>query len=138
MSAPPRFRPAALAIVLVATGCGSQSLLPTHDSISRGQDVPAGLVDGVLLLRGDCVYLQSEAAQMVIIWPAGYTLLGNQILEGGNPIAQMGQPLVVFGGSFDPEHYRRVRSIIGGSAIAPECETEIYWLATGVGPPQDG
>jgi hypothetical protein len=127
----------ALVIGLAAVACGSLSSLPTHEALARNLAVPTGLANGVLLLRGDCVFLQG-GEQMLVIWPVGYARRGNQIVNGGNPVVQIGQPLVLGGGSIDADQYRSVRSTIGGSAIPPECETETYWLATEVGPPQGG
>jgi hypothetical protein len=127
---------AAAAAALVA--CSSPvAALPTHDLLGGGHATPTGLTNGTLVGRAECVYVQGDGDQSLVIWPRGFDRIGQQITDRGNPVAQIGESLILHGGSIEARQYERVRATFGGSAIAPACATEHYWLALSVEHPED-
>jgi hypothetical protein len=129
-------RTAALAVIAaVLTGCAATAAsLPTHDLLSGGHARPAGLINGTLVTRDECVFVQGDPDQLLVIWPRGFDRIGQQVTERGNPVAQVGEFLTLHGGSIDARQYERVRSSIGGSSVPAACATNQYWLATGAEP----
>jgi hypothetical protein len=127
---------AVAAAALVA--CSSPvAALPTHDVIGGGHASPTGLKNGTLVARAECVYIQGDGDQSLVIWPRGFDRIAQQITDRGNPVAQIGESIVLHGGAIDARQYERVRATFGGSAIPAACVTDHYWMAVGVEHPED-
>lgn len=94
---------ASLAIVL--SGCDNDPdsdsgvFFPTHESA----DVPSSQAFGDLLLRENCLLIQTEGSdELLPLWPQGYSFRDGALYdETGESIAEVGDPLALGGGEVD-------------------------------------
>jgi hypothetical protein len=87
--------------MIVAT-LGSCSAIAASNVPSHNLDGgPAAQLEEVSLARdGDCLILRGQGSEWLAIWPRGYRLDGDALMDGVNTIAVIGDGLRVTGGAF--------------------------------------
>lgn len=65
-----------IVLVLVVPTCGrgapassSGVFFPT---VPRGDEYPAALIEGVLEVRSDCLFISADGERWLLLWPQGY------------------------------------------------------------------
>lgn len=98
--------------------------LPTHEYTAE-DGVPSGDVLGILHVDGGCVTLSLEQETYLLIWPAGYVLEGQRILnEVGQLVGESGTEIRLGGGE------------AGGFEVpanVPDCGETGYWFVVPLG-----
>ena len=65
----------------------------------------------------------------LVVWPAGYALKSNEIVDGsGNHVAKIGDQVDLGGGQYSDAN---IQSLLAGSVPAA-CRTTQYWLTVTV------
>jgi len=118
-------------VVVLAAACGSStSSLPTH-ALGPTDSAPAGVITGTLTERAGCVFVTGEESPLLVVWPRSYVRLGQQIMDDGKPVAQIGELVRLGGGSISYELLQRPPL---SADIPASCRTGIYWMTTGILP----
>jgi hypothetical protein len=126
MSTPGRLAAFFLGFALAAACSDASSpaesgLLPVHDQ----ESVPAGEVEGKLVWDDSCLAIERvEGHSMVVIWPRGTTVAGNEVVRDGKRIASIDSETHLGGGEVEPA----VAEDIVGEPLT--CESDSYWVAS--------
>jgi hypothetical protein len=89
--------------LMVATACSGPPVeeglfFPTWDA---GGDVPAGIVQGVLVEKDRCLFVERSGRRTLVVWEAGLGFEDNALLDsGGDPIASAGETIHGGGGYY--------------------------------------
>ncbi len=121
-----------LAVSVVACKPATSSNLPTHN-LAGG---PAAQLESVsLALDGNCLVVGSGASEWLAIWPSGYRLDGDLLMNGLDRVAATGDVLTVTGGSFSS--YEDVQAMLV-TPVPPTCRARPYWVVAVGGVIRDG
>ena len=105
---PMRFRRAVGIGLILATACSGQPVeeglfFPTWDA---GGDVPAAIVQGVLIEKDRCLFVEANGLRTLVVWEAGLGFEDDALLDsGGDPIASLGEAIHGGGGYFGDRHH---------------------------------
>jgi hypothetical protein len=99
----------------------------THDMNAY----PTALIEGTLLARDGCVFIESEGQLLLVLWPEGFRIERNgkqlRILGGiGHPERRTGQPVELGGGGTE---FSFAEELIG-EPIPSRCRAASYWIAS--------
>ena len=121
---------AVFAAALIVASCGAglvgTTTLPTHKDLNG---YPAALLDATLVRDGPC--LRAAAAdgteRWLPIWPAGFSLAGDVMMNGGQHIVSVGDRVKLGGGEYDETDYAFLRTLMNDEVPAA-CRGGKYWL----------
>jgi hypothetical protein len=89
--------------LMLATACTGPPVedglfFPTWDA---GGDVPSAIVQGVLVEKDRCLFLEANGQRALVIWEGGLGFVDNALLDSaGDPIANVGETIHGGGGYF--------------------------------------
>jgi hypothetical protein len=112
---------AAVGPLLFALGCGHEPVeagvfFPTWDA---GGAVPDAIVAGRLIERSDCLFIDADGMQALVLWEDGMGYDGGELLDpGGDPIARVGSSIHGGGGWFSD---RKHAEDLAGERIPDRC-----------------
>jgi hypothetical protein len=105
---------------LLATACSGPPVeeglfFPTWDP----DDAPSGIVQGVLVERDRCLFLETDGQRALVVWESGLGFEDNALLDSsGDPIAKVGEMIHGGGGVFGD---RRHMEDLAGEPIPDKC-----------------
>jgi hypothetical protein len=132
-----RFSRFALTSVLVASvGCNAVAggdFFPQY-SDDRPFEVPAGEIQGTVVIEDGCILLDAGSSPHLLIWPESFALddsLGTLAVrdDRGNVVAESGMSVHYGGGEYKSEHRAFVEELIG-MPVPASCAGERYWLVS--------
>ena len=118
---PMRFRLAIAIGLMLATACSGPPVdeglfFPTWDAEG---DAPAAIVQGVLVEKDRCLFLEANGQRALVIWEGGLGFEDNALLDvAGDPIANVGETVHGGGGYFGD---RRHIENLAGEPIPERC-----------------
>ena len=118
-----------LSASLSLAGCAIVGNLPSHELVDGG---PTALHTGTLVREGECLLVVSDlpfSSRYLVIWPVGYSLVGNQVVQGGTVKASVGQLVQLGGGEYKSATYEFVKTLLV-TEIPQDCRANDFWLAT--------
>jgi hypothetical protein len=125
-----------IAAVLLSAGClvaESDLYLPTHRPMNA---MPDGLVEGVLLEAGGCLWIEdADDARMLVLGPPGTTARQDEAglaIDVQGEVLRLGMRISAGGGQYQAEHQAFVHDLIGEAVPEPCRATGMYWLAGNV------
>jgi len=119
-----------IVLVLVVPTCGrgapassSGVFFPT---VPRGDEYPAALIEGVLEVRSDCLFISADGERWLLLWPQGYKPHSTDgrieiVNEAGERIGREGDQVRLGGGETRPVE-------VGGTAEAEQWASELTGL----------
>jgi hypothetical protein len=126
---------------LVAAGiftasCGvassSRGGLPTHNDLNA---YPMALLAATLVRDGECVVVQraDPSGRWLPIWPSGFSLNGDAVMNGSVQVAKVGESVKLVGGEYHESQYDFLFTIMPVDVPA-DCRGGEYWLVGQVVP----
>ena len=118
---PMRFRLAFAIGLMLATACSGSPVeeglfFPTWDA---GGDAPAAIVQGVLIEKDRCLFVEANGQRALVVWEAGLGFEDDALLDSaGDPIASVGETIYGGGGYFGD---RRHIENLAGEPIPERC-----------------
>jgi hypothetical protein len=132
---PSRFVLGALMVVaslLSARGAGSSTLisLPTHNDLNG---YPTALLEATLVRDGPCLYAEGldDAGRWLPIWPVGFALDAEVVVNGSERMGMLGDHLKLAGGEYHESQYGFLRTLMPADVPAA-CRGGEYWLVSGM------
>jgi hypothetical protein len=107
--------------LMLATACTGPPVeeglfFPTWDA---GGDVRGGIVQGVLVEKDRCLFVEANGRRTLVVWDAGLGFEDNALLDSaGDPIARVGETIHGGGGYFGD---RRHIENLAGEPIPERC-----------------
>ena len=103
--------------------------LPTH---RVGQGGPGGSQAGTIEAIGACLYLAFDPdARWVVVWPEGYELQGDTVLDqGGQLVARFGDAITLGGGEVPKGRYDLMQGSLVND-VPTSCREGPFWIAEG-------
>jgi hypothetical protein len=106
--------------LMLATACGPPVeeglFFPTWDA---GGDAPSGIVQGVLVEKDRCLFLEGDGRRTLVIWEGGLGFEDNALLDSdSDPIASVGETIHGGGGVFGDRHHMET---LAGEPIPERC-----------------
>ncbi len=90
-----------LAVMLVASGCGSLDVVVPLPAHSFGPDIDSNAFEGEIRYEEGCLYLAGDGSDLNILWPVGYTLKSGPpalvVRDDGTAIAAAGDQVEIGG-----------------------------------------
>jgi hypothetical protein len=124
----------ATAAVIASCGLGVPNAggLPTHRDLDG---YPAALLEATLVLEGSCLYADGVegSGRWLPIWPSGYGLSGEVVVDGSTPVASVGARVKLGGGEYPDSEYDFLRTLMTQDVPAA-CRGDGYWLVSDVVP----
>lgn len=139
---------AALVCSLVASACVPMSpsaspratligdvRLPSHRELDA---YPTGLIEGQLVLDGECVILEPSLSgiRYLPVWPPGATRTGDAVIVDGVVVATVGSDVALGGGHYGGQHFAFLRTLMEDE-VPDACRIGDYWLVSEVVPAID-
>lgn len=115
-----------------STGEPSTGGLPTHKDLNG---YPAALLEATLVRDGQCLYAEGLEAngRWLPIWPSGFGLSGDAVMNGSAQIATVGDHVRLGGGEYHESQYDFLRTLMPADVPAA-CRGGEYWLVGEVVP----
>lgn len=84
---------------------------------------------------GACLYAQSldPRSRWLPIWPPGFSLTGDVVMNGGAEVAKVGDPVKLGGGEYHESQYDFLRTLMPAD-VPTACRGGEYWLVGEVVP----
>jgi hypothetical protein len=123
------------AVTLIAS-CGVASPnnggLPTHNDLNGS---PAALLEATLVRDGQCLFAQraDPSGRWLPIWPSGFLLTGDAVMNGSAQVAKVGDSVKLGGGEYHESQYDFLRTLMPADVPAG-CRGGEYWLVGQVVP----
>jgi hypothetical protein len=127
---------ALIAAVLVLASCGvippDNVGLPTRNDLDG---YPAALLEATLVRDGACLVAQGPDPRdrWLPIWPPGFSLAGDVVLDGGAEVARVGDVVKLGGGEYHEPEYDVLRTLMPAD-VPDACRGGAYWLVGEVVP----
>ena len=120
------------ASLVAACGAASPSTLglPAHRDLDG---YPAALLVATLVRDGQCLYADDEGrfGRWLPIWPAGFILRGDSVMNHQTQVAKVGDRVNLGGGEYHESDYDFLRTLMSADLPAG-CRDSTYWLVSNV------
>lgn len=117
---------------------------PAHvffPTVGRSEAVSGAKIAGMLLERGNCVFVVNRRTAWLVLWPEGYSITasGDRIEvrdDSGNVIGLTGEEVTLAGGEINSSEVggtKRANTIVQSlikEEVPARCRSDVYWLAT--------
>ena len=109
--------------LMLATACTGPPVeeglfFPTWDA---GGDVPGGIVQGVLVEKDRCLFVEANGRRTLVVWDAGLGFEDNALVDSaGDPIASVGETIHGGGGTYAHRDRRHIE-MLAGESIPERC-----------------
>jgi len=128
----------ALALVLLVTACGgttpapASAILPTHRDLDA---YPDALLEATLTRDDRCLFATrpDSGERWLPIWPSGYSMVGDTVMNGTTPVATVGDRVKLGGGEYHETEYDFLRTLMPAD-VPGDCRVDLYWLVSTVVP----
>lgn len=143
---------ACLGLFLVLMGCGCNAGVGLPSPLSPAAPTQAApfyvayhralnsypaaeLGAATLVVESGCLWLRSGKMRWLPLWPESVALRVGEpetLMERGEVVARVGQPISVGGGEYQPAEAAFAISLIDGNPPPAECAGGLYWLVSEV------